>query len=80
MRRLALDNDLRAELGQRARAWWARTHTLEVMASDYRRVLAQALKRPLPAPVALPAHFGADGTKLARQITAELGVTVDFLA
>ncbi|MBE3096382.1 MAG: glycosyltransferase family 4 protein [Planctomycetes bacterium] len=80
MRRLELDNDLRAELGQCARAWWARTHTLDVMVSDYRRVLAQALKRPLPAPVVLPAHFRADGTELARQVTAELGVTVDFLA
>jgi glycosyltransferase involved in cell wall biosynthesis len=79
MRRLARDGRLRAQLGLRARAWWERTHTLQHMAGDYRRVIAQALEAPRPDLSALPAHLRADGTRLARAIIEAVGAREDVL-
>ena len=66
MRRLAADEGLRAQLGREGQAWWAREHSVEVMADDYERVMKDAAARPDPE-VALPAHMrdAADSTLAA---------------
>src|SRR5947207_2139398 len=56
MRRLALDAALRQQLGNAAREWWAREHTVAAMADDYERMIAEAMAAPLPQ-VELPAHM-----------------------
>jgi glycosyltransferase involved in cell wall biosynthesis len=81
MRRLALDADLRASLGRAARARFAAEHTLEVMTDDYEAALgaAAALPAPDPATRGLPRHLLADGADVAHRLSAEVGVTIDFL-
>jgi glycosyltransferase involved in cell wall biosynthesis len=79
MHRLATDVALRQELGANARAFWQRGATLEHMATDYERAIARALGVPRPDLSGLPAHLTADGTGLARTISARIGVKVDFL-
>jgi glycosyltransferase involved in cell wall biosynthesis len=80
MRRLAVDAALRADLGRRARMWWERSHRLEHMAADYRRVIARAQVTPVPDLAGLPAHLRKDGTALARQIVATTCGSDDVLA
>ena len=48
MRRLGQDAALRRALGDRARQWWAREHTVARMVEDYERVLEQARRTPSP--------------------------------
>jgi hypothetical protein len=79
MRRLATDARLRERLAQAGHAYWAREHTLEVMAADYRRVIEEAAARPAPAVADLPAHFTNDYTGLARGIARQFCVDVDVL-
>lgn len=59
MRRLGTDADLRARLGQRARAWWEQEHTVARMVADYERAFADAVTQPMPAPD-WPAHLRPD--------------------
>jgi glycosyltransferase involved in cell wall biosynthesis len=66
--RLAEDVRFRSDLGAAGYAWWAANHTLELMASDYRRLLKEAAARLNPAPPALPAHLTNDYTSLVRGI------------
>jgi glycosyltransferase involved in cell wall biosynthesis len=49
LRRLGQDADLRRALGDRARQWWEREHTVARMVNDYERVLERARVTPLPA-------------------------------
>jgi glycosyltransferase involved in cell wall biosynthesis len=78
--RLAGDTALREQLGRSARAWWARHHTIETMAADYRVALAEAIERPVPShPIAWPPHVLQDGSALAHRILEEFGVTLDIL-
>jgi len=49
LRRLGQDAELRRALGDRARDWWQREHTVARMVSDYERVLERARVAPLPA-------------------------------
>jgi glycosyltransferase involved in cell wall biosynthesis len=81
MRRLALDADLRASLGRAARARFTAEHTLEVMTDDYEAAIAAAAALPTPDPATrgLPRHLLADGSDTARRLSAEVGVTIDFL-
>jgi glycosyltransferase involved in cell wall biosynthesis len=78
MRALADDGSLRESLARAGHEYWASNHTLEAMAEDYRRVLAQAAARPAPRPTDLPAHFTRDYSALARDIVARFGVTLGF--
>jgi glycosyltransferase involved in cell wall biosynthesis len=78
--RLMSDPGLRARLEHRARLYWAGRHTLRAMTDDYERVLARAVELPLPPLGRLPQHLRADGTARARELTQELGVSVDFLS
>lgn len=52
LRRLGQDAGLRRALGDRARRWWEREHTIPRMVDDYERVLERA--RVTPAPVVRP--------------------------
>jgi len=79
MRRLARDRDLRRDLGCRAREYWARHHTLERMAEDYRQAIEAALARPAPDRSHLPAHLLQDGTALTRRILGEFGLSIESL-
>jgi glycosyltransferase involved in cell wall biosynthesis len=72
--RLASDQRLREQLGRAARAWWEAHHRLEPMADAYQRVLLAA--REMAAPnVTLPTHLAADGSRRARALADELGIT-----
>jgi glycosyltransferase involved in cell wall biosynthesis len=79
MRRLAVDAALRESLARAGHDHWSREHTLEIMAIDYRRVLAAAAARPAPRPSGLPAHFIEDHSEVVRQIARRVGVDVDIL-
>lgn len=56
MRRLVTDPAFAEALGRAGRAHWIARHSIEGMAGDYRRVIARALARPVPA-TALPGHL-----------------------
>ncbi len=74
MRRLAIDSELRAVLGTRAREYWQRQHMLEHMAEDYSRILQRALAAAdPPVPPALP-HLRRDGTSGIDAIFRETGL------
>ena len=70
MRRLAVDADLRARLGRTAREYWAREHTVDRMAEDYERVIAEAVK----AGEGRPTHPGPDGTAKLRELLTPFGM------
>jgi glycosyltransferase involved in cell wall biosynthesis len=81
MARLASDARLRATLGATARDYWKSRHTLEQMARHYREVIQKTLGRndrePAVSLDGLP-HLRADGTALAKRVTATLGVPYPF--
>ena len=79
MRRLARDAPLRNELGRRAREYWARHHTPERMAADYRQAIEAALCRPAPDRSHLPAHLLPDGTDLIRSTLGQFGLSMEAL-
>ena len=79
MRRLARDGPLRNELGRRAREYWARHHTPERMADDYRQAIEAALCRPAPDRSHLPAHLLPDGTDLIRRTLGQFGLSMETL-
>ena len=79
MRRLATDARLRESLARAGHAYWAREHTLEMMAVDYRWVIKEAAARPAPPVTDVPAHFANDYTELARGVARQFGVEVDVL-
>ena len=76
MRRLARDAELRQQLGRRARLFWQAGHTVEDMATDYRRVIRKALRTPPPS-AELPEHVRPDGTEQLRRILREVGTSVE---
>ena len=57
---------------------WSREHTLEQMAEDYRRVMAEAVTRPVPVVSGLPSHFTDDYSSLARKLSEQMGVDLNF--
>lgn len=77
LRALAGDRRLRENLGRAGHAYWSAHHTLDVMAGDYQRVIAQAAARPAPVVTGLPAHFTEDYSDTARAITACFGIALD---
>jgi len=80
MRRLAAERTLRDDLGSAGYEYWARDHTLEAMAADYRRVIDAAVSRPAPLPAGLPPHLTEDHSATARQIARSFDVDLDILA
>jgi glycosyltransferase involved in cell wall biosynthesis len=69
LKRLVSDADLRASLGAGAQRYWAANHTVDLMTSDYREVIARAIARPAPE-VTLPSHLRPDGTEHMRELLA----------
>ena len=80
MSRLATDERLRNDLAGAGHAYWSRDYALELMADDYRRVMADAVARPAPQVGDLPSHFTEDHTSLVREIYQQMGVAFDLLA
>lgn len=74
MSKLATDAQLRNELALAGRACWSREHRVDLMASDYRRVMRDAAARTAPPVEGLPAHFTTDYSSLVRRISGEMGV------
>jgi hypothetical protein len=71
--RLAADPSLVRALGDAARTWWQGHATLDRAVAGWELVLQEAVTmRPAPQHV-------ADGSERAREILAEMGVSVDFL-
>jgi glycosyltransferase involved in cell wall biosynthesis len=79
MRALAANPPLRDAFAGAGFDYFAAHHTLDAMASDYRRLIAHAAARQAPAPPELPAHFTADHGDAARGIARQFGVDVDLL-
>ncbi len=77
MRRLADEPRLREELGRAGQAYWSAHHTLDAMAGDYQRLMAQAVALPVPVVTDLPWHFTNDHSDTARAITAQFGLALD---
>ncbi len=75
MRRLAADAALRAALGQAAREWWAREHSVDVMVDDYVRAMTQAIELPPPR-AELPAHARDSGDQLLHRLLEPFGPDV----
>ena len=73
MRRLALDADLRAQLGRDGQAWWTREHSLEAMVDDYERLMPEAAARPDPV-VTLPPHMRDEGDRQLNRLLAPFGI------
>jgi hypothetical protein len=79
MRRLTVDNAWRETIAANGRAYWLASHTVEMMAADYARLLPMAASRPAPSPAGLPDHFLADYSGVARDTIRQIGVSVDVL-
>lgn len=77
MTRLADEPRLRDALARAGSAYWIANHSVDVMAGDYLRVIAEAASRPVPAVSDLPPHFAADHSALARDITDRFGLSLD---
>jgi glycosyltransferase involved in cell wall biosynthesis len=73
LQRLITDAALRDTLGQAARSYYERHHTIARMTDDYRRITAEAGSIPPPA-ADLPSHLRPDPLRLARAIAADIGV------
>jgi hypothetical protein len=71
---LATRPALRRRLGDAARLYWQARHTLPQMADAYEAVMRDASTRPAP-PFPLPPHLLDDGTRKARAILTDMGVT-----
>ena len=76
MRRLSTDAALRERLGAAARAWWTTHATVEHAARAWQQIIAEA--RTLPPLLRDDWQPPQDGTERAREILAELGVSVDL--
>ena len=61
MRRLALDAQLRAQLGAAAAAYWEREHSMDRMLDDYRDAIHRTLAAPPRAAHVRPAHLTDTG-------------------
>ncbi|MCU1386346.1 MAG: hypothetical protein JWL71_5043 [Acidobacteria bacterium] len=77
MGRLADDRPLRDTLARAGHAYWSANHTVDVMAADYERLIAEAAARPAPAVRDLPAHFYEDHSANARALTARFGIEIE---
>jgi glycosyltransferase involved in cell wall biosynthesis len=71
MRRLAMDETLRASLGQAARAYWAAEHSEARMTDAFARVMATAAATPDPRGD-LPGHLRPDPSRHVANVLADL--------
>jgi glycosyltransferase involved in cell wall biosynthesis len=73
MRRLGTDPALRATLGAAARIRWRQNHSIDVMAADYRTLIAEAMRCPTPS-IALPAHLLDAGQGTLERLIGPFGL------
>lgn len=78
MRELATDARARADVANAGHAWWSAHHTMELMAADYRAVIARAIATAAPAAADLPQHFLDDYSAPARELLRRVGAAVDL--
>jgi glycosyltransferase involved in cell wall biosynthesis len=79
MRMLASDSNRRGEIARAGHAYWAANHTMDAAADDYRRIIQQAVARPVPVATDLPSHLRRDYSESVRAILQRFGVSVDIL-
>ena len=79
MQRLAVDAQLRRELGENARSLWNERFKLESMVTAYERVLSDALQLAIPRRNALPPHLLRDGTRKARELLTSMDIKMTSL-
>jgi hypothetical protein len=72
MRRLGTDPILRATLGMSAVSYWQREHSVDRMAADYRNLIEDAVRRPVPR-VSLPPHLLDEGRGTLDRLMAPFG-------
>jgi hypothetical protein len=77
IRRLSADAALRARLGTAARQWWETHATPRHAAEAWQQILEDAMAAP-PPHADLPARLTADGSRVAREVLSEFGVSVDL--
>jgi len=73
LRRLASDAPLRVRLGERARQFWEREHTVERMVQDVERAIELAIRLPSPVP-SLPEHLRPVASRLADSLIRPFGL------
>jgi glycosyltransferase involved in cell wall biosynthesis len=79
LRRLVHDAELRQSLGRHARRYCRAAHGLDLMAGDYRRIVARAIESDArPLPTGLP-HLHVDGRERVGEILRETGLPVERL-
>ena len=72
MRRLGTDPLLRATLGRTAVSYWQREHSVDRMVADYRNLIEDAVRRPVPR-VSLPPHLLDEGRATLDRLMAPFG-------
>ena len=72
MRRLGTDPLLRATLGRTAVSYWQREHSVDRMVADYRNLIEDAVRRPVPR-VSLPPHLLDEGRGTLDRLMAPFG-------
>jgi hypothetical protein len=73
MRRLGTDPALRAKLGAAARTRWRQNHSIAVMVADYRTLIVEAMRRPVPS-IPLPAHLLDEGRGTLERLIEPFGL------
>ena len=63
---------LRAALGRPAGSYWQREHSIERMVADYRNLIEDAVRRPIPR-VSLPPHLLDEGRDTLDRLMAPFG-------
>jgi glycosyltransferase involved in cell wall biosynthesis len=79
MKRLALDAELRGQLGRAGQAWWQREHSLDTMVADYETVLEVLGVQPVlevlvPGVLEVPGHLRPNGDDTLRDLLRPFGL------
>jgi glycosyltransferase involved in cell wall biosynthesis len=78
MRRLGTDPLLRATLGRTALLYWQREHSVDRMVADYRNLIEDAIRHPVPC-VSLPPHLLDEARGTLDRLMAPFGTVSPFL-
>ena len=72
MRRLGTDPVLREMLGRTAVSYWQSEHSIDRMVADYRNLMEEAVRRPVPR-VSLPRHLLDEARGTLNRLMAPFG-------